>query len=76
VSRARSRGVPRAWHVLLVVLSAPPLLHAAGTDGPLPSLLVIVAALAAGKLSDEGAEGTTFLAPPGLELVPGPEEPA
>jgi Na+:H+ antiporter len=77
VNRGWSRARPRAWHVLLILLFAPPLLHAAGTDEQVTSLLLIVAAmLAVGKLLGEGAERLGFPAvlgelAAGLVLGPG-----
>ncbi|HWA14861.1 MAG TPA: cation:proton antiporter, partial [Gemmatimonadales bacterium] len=51
------RSAPRAWHLLLIFLATPPLLHAAGAGDYLPDFLLVLAAiLAAGKLLGEGAE--------------------
>ncbi len=53
----RPRRVPRARHLLILMLLCPPMLWAAGGDGALPDLLLIVAAmLTAGKILGEGAE--------------------
>jgi Kef-type K+ transport system membrane component KefB len=53
----RGPARPRAWHFLLLALLCPPALWAAGADSHLPDLLlVIAAALTAGKLFGEGAE--------------------
>lgn len=57
MSRRTARGRPRPWHIILVLLFAPSLLHAAGGGQHLPDFLLVIAAmLAVGKLFGEGAE--------------------
>ncbi len=81
----RRRPAPRAWHILLVMLFSPALLHAAGADHSLPDFLLVVAAmLTAGKLLGEGAErlglpsvlgelvAGLLLGPSLLGIIPGP----
>jgi Na+:H+ antiporter len=51
------RSVPRPWHLIVLLLFAPPSLLAAASGEELPNFLLIIAAmLAAGKLLGEGAE--------------------
>jgi Kef-type K+ transport system membrane component KefB len=57
VTRGRRRPVPRAWHLLVILLTSPALLHASSEEQHLPQFLLVIAAmLMAGKLLGEVTE--------------------